>query len=122
MRSNEERVAAVKKRIAEIEKQRRMRRSRMIAGFAVAASLAIIVGLANLMPGIDDEFWQGGYHNIGTAATIFGGRAAVGYAVIALIAFVLGACVTILCYRIHLFHQDGKDAEEGQGDGDGRVY
>lgn len=121
MRSNEERVAAVKQRIAEIEKQKKLRRNRIFAGAAVAASLAVIVGLANLMPGITDEIWQGGYQNMGTAASIFGGRAAVGYAVIALIAFVLGVCVTILCYRIHLFHQDGRDAEEKQGDGDGRV-
>ena len=122
MRSNEESVAAVKQRITEIEKQKKLRYGRMIAGAAVAVSLAIIIGISNLMPGIANEIWQGGYHNTGTAATIFGGRAAVGYAIIALVAFVLGACVTILCYRIRLFCQDEKEEEKERGNGDGRIY
>lgn len=121
MRSNEESVAAVKQRITEIEKQKKLRYGRMIAGAAVVVSLAIIIGISNLMPGIANEIWQDGYHNTGTAATIFGGRVVVGYAIIVLIAFVLGACVTILCHRIHLFHQDGKEAEKKQEDGDGRI-
>ena len=39
MRSNEERVAEVKRRIAEKERQKKLRRSRIAAFSAVAAAL-----------------------------------------------------------------------------------
>ena len=43
MRSHEERVAAVKQRVAQIERQKRQRRNRLLA-LSAAACLAVIVG------------------------------------------------------------------------------
>lgn len=49
-----------------------------------------------------------------TAATILGGNAAIGYIVIGLLAFVLGICVTILCFRIRqLNNEEERDKQEG---------
>ena len=44
MRSHEERIAEVKRRIAEKERRRRQRQERIAALFGVAACLAVIVG------------------------------------------------------------------------------
>lgn len=50
MRSNEERVAEVKRRIAEKERQKKLRRSRIAAFSAVAACLELILVLSLFMP------------------------------------------------------------------------
>ena len=39
---------------------------------------------------------------------MFGGSATLGYIVIGLLAFVLGVCVTILCFRIRLLNKEGQ--------------
>ena len=86
MRSHEERIAEVKRRIAEKERRRRQRQERIAAVFG-----------------------------FGTAATMLGGSAALGYIVTGLLAFVLGVCVTIACFRICLLHKD-EQSEEQKGD------
>lgn len=116
MRSNKERVAAVQKRIAELERRKKIRRARILAGSAVAASLALIVGLANMIPRmVANVALLEAYDDVETAASMFSGNVVLGYAVIALIAFVLGVCVTILCFRIRVFHRECMEAENGDG-------
>lgn len=46
---------------------------------------------------------------------MFGGSATLGYIVIGLLAFVLGVCVTILCFRIRLLNKE-EQTEEQKGD------
>ena len=99
MRSHEERIAEVKRRIAEKERRRRQQQERIAAVFGVAACLA--------EPSMSSGF--------GTAATMLGGSAALGYIVTGLLAFVLGVCVTIACFRICLLHKD-EQSEEQKGD------
>ena len=52
MLSHEERIAEVKRRIAEKEHQKRLRQARIAAVSGVAACLAVIVGVSLFMPGI----------------------------------------------------------------------
>ena len=52
MLSHEERIAEVKRRIAEKEQQKRLRQARIAAVSGVAACLAVIVGVSLFMPGI----------------------------------------------------------------------
>ena len=54
-----------------------------------------------------------------TAATILGGSTALGYIVIGLLAFVLGACVTILCFRIHQLNKEEQTEKQKEDNGDG---
>ena len=96
MRSHEERIAEVKRRIAEKERRRRQRQERIAAVFGVAACLVVIVGVSLFMPDM-------------------GGSAALGYIVTGLLAFVLGVCVTIACFRICLLHKN-EQSEEQKGD------
>lgn len=52
MRSNEERVAEVKRRIEQNKRQEELQRSRIVMASVVAASLLVIAGLSAFMPGI----------------------------------------------------------------------
>ena len=115
MRSNEERIAEVKRRIAEKEYKKRLRREWSAAVCCVAACLAVIAGVSLSMPDIVSRIEMGTSSGFETAATMFGGSAALGYIVIGLLAFVLGVCVTILCFRIRLLNKE-EQMEEQKGD------
>ena len=94
MRSHEERITEAKRRIAKIEREKRLRRNTITMASAVAAS---------------------GFE---TAASIFHGGAALGYIVIGLLAFLLGVCVTVLCFRIRQLSRENaqdKESEDAHG-------
>ena len=101
MLKDEERIAEVKRRIAKKEQQQRLRRRRIVSAVCIAACFAVIVGVSFAMPGIIGRIEPSTSSGFETAATILGGSTALGYMVIGLLAFILGACVTILCFRIH---------------------
>ena len=65
--------------------------------------------------GIVEQIELGISSGFETAATMFGGSATLGYIVIGLLAFVLGVCVTILCFRIRLLNKE-EQTEEQKGD------
>ena len=79
MRSHEERVAEAKRRIAKMEREKRLRRNTVTAASAVAACLALIVGVSFVLPDIAVKVQTGGYAGFETAASIFHGGAALGY-------------------------------------------
>ena len=115
MRSHEERVAETKRRIAKMEREKRLRRNTITAASAVAACL---VGVSFVMPDIAVKIQTGGYAGFETAASIFHGGAALGYIVIGLLAFLLGVCVTVLCFRLRQMNRDDtqdKESEERHG-------
>ena len=118
MRSHEERVAEAKRRIAQIEQEKRRRRNMVIMASAVAACLALLVGASLAMPGIAASIQTGDYSGFETAASIFHGGAALGYIVIGLLAFLLGVCVTVLCFRLRqMSREDGQDRESEDAHG-----
>ncbi len=106
-----------KRRIAKIELEKRRRRNVITMASAVAACLALLIGASLAMPGIAAKIQAGDYSGFETSASMFHGGAALGYIVIGLLAFLLGVCVTILCFRLRqLEREDGRDAEsEGNG-------
>ena len=115
MRSHEERVAETKRRIAKIERAKRRRRNTITIASSVAACLALLVGASLAMPGIAAKIQTGDYYGFETAASIFHGGAALGYIVIGLLAFLLGVCVTVLCFRLRqMSREDGRN-EESEG-------
>ena len=112
MRSHEERVAEAKRRIAKIERAKRRRRNTITIASSVAACLALLVGASLAMPGIAAKIQTGDYVGFETAASMYGGGAALGYIVIGLLAFLLGVCVTVLCFRLRQMNrEDGQDRE-----------
>ena len=115
MRSHEERIAEAKRRIAKIEREKRRRRDTITIASAVAACLALLIGASFAMPGIAARIQTGDYAGFETAASMYGGGAALGYIVIGLLAFLLGVCVTVLCFRLRqMSREDGQD-EESEG-------
>ena len=118
MRSHEERVAETKRRIAKIEREKRLRRNTITMASTVAACLALLIGASLAMPGIAAKIQAGDYSGFETTASMYGGGAALGYIVIGLLAFLLGVCVTVLCFRIRqLSREDEQDRESEDAHG-----
>ena len=118
MRSHEERVAETKRRIAKIELEKRRRRNTITMASAVAACLAMLIGASLAMPGIAAKIQAGDYSGFETSASMYGGGAALGYIVIGLLAFLLGVCVTVLCFRLRqISREDGQDKESEDAHG-----
>ena len=112
MRSHEERVAETKRRIAKIEREKRLWRNTITMASAVAACLVLLIGASLAMPGIAANIQTGNYSGFETAASMYGGSDALGYIIVGLLAFLLGVCMTILCFRLRQMERDEKD--EGQ--------
>ena len=118
MRSHEERVSEAKRRIAKIEREKRLRRNTLAMASAVAACLALLIGASFAMPGIAAKIQTGDYSGFETAASMYGGSAALGYIVIGLLAFLLGVCVTVLCFRLRqMSREDGQDRKSEDAHG-----
>ena len=109
MRTTAERLAAAKRRARELERERQRRRARGIFCAGTAACLAIIVSLALAMPGITEGFSDAALGG-GMAASIISGRS-LGYLGVALRAFALGVCGTVLCVRLRGQERDTADEE-----------
>ena len=118
MRSHEERVVETKRRIAKIERAKRLRRNTITMASAVAACLALLIGASLAMPGIAARIQINDYAGFETSASMYGGGAALGYIVIGLLAFLLGVCVTVLCFRLRQMNrEDGQDKESEDAHG-----
>ena len=118
MRSHEERVAETKRRIAKMEREKQRRRNTITMASAVAACLVLLIGASFAMPGIAAHIQTGNYSGFETAASIFHGGAALGYIVIGLLAFLLGVCVTVLCFRFRQMNRgDAQNNESGERHG-----
>ena len=118
MRSHEERVAETKRRIAKIEWEKRLRRNTITMASAVAACLVLLIGASLAMPGIAVRLQSGNHSGLETAASMYGGSAVLGYIMIGLLAFLLGVCVTVLCFRIRRMEREepqGEKSEERHG-------
>lgn len=116
MRNTEERVLAVRQRAREIERQKRIRKGRIVMVSYAAACLLLIVGLSFAMPGIMAGMPESEYAYFGAAAGIFDQNGRFGYVLIGLLAFLLGVSVTILSYRLRL---GNRLKRKGSDDGDG---
>ena len=115
MRSHEERVAETKRRIAKIEREKRLRRNTITMASAVAACLVLLIGASLAMPGIAANIQTGNYSVFETSASMYGGGAALGYIVIGLLAFLLGVCVTVLCFRLRQMSREDDQNKENEG-------
>ena len=114
MRSHEERVTETKRRIAARQREKRRRRNTITMVSAVAACLVLLIGASLAMPGIAANIQTGDYSGFETAASIFHSGAALGYIIIGLLAFLLGVCVTVLCFRLRQMNRE--DTQDGESE------
>ena len=73
---------------------------------------ALRCSLAIAMPGMTAQLQPDSCTGFETAASMYGGSDALGYIIVGLLAFLLGVCMTILCFRLRQMERDEKD--EGQ--------
>ena len=74
--------------------------------------LALLAGVSIAMPGMTAQLQPDSCTGFETAASMYGGGDALGYIIVGLLAFLLGVCMTILCFRLRQMERDEKD--EGQ--------
>ena len=106
MRTSEERVQEMHRRMGTL-KTAKIRRYRRISAVSCAACFALAIGLALVMSRLQTET-PGGVPG-SAAASIFTGHEALGYVVIAILAFCLGALVTILCFRVRKHTEENRN-------------
>ena len=105
MRSDEERIAAMHRRAAELEKKKRFRHTLIIQAFGTAACLALVVLLAAAMPEITaPRLPQTAQENMN--ASIFSNSSALSFIVIAMLSFLLGVSATIFCFRLKKYRDE----------------
>ena len=111
MRTSEERVKELHRRMQVRRQDRLRRRFYLIAvssgAVSLAAALIFAVGLSRLSVEVPQQTI------IGAAGSIFADHRALGYVVVALMAFCLGAAVTVLCHRLQrrMTEEHGDDRE-----------
>ena len=105
MRTDEERIKAMHERAANIKREARRRKVMVIQAAASVVSFAAVIVFACLVPGIVGkgmpEIVSGGMN-----ASIFSGNDMLGYIVTGVLAFLLGASVTIFCYRLKKWEEE----------------
>ena len=96
MRTNEERIEAMHRRAAELEREQRVRKARFAGTAAALVSFAAVILLAVMMPDLSQVVVP---ENSGMSGSIFASGGHLGGIVICIIAFLLGAAASAFCCR-----------------------
>ena len=91
--------------------QRRRRRAIVVSATAAVVALVAVVVFAATMPArMASHAGEAIHAGPGPYASILSSSGSLGYVVVAILAFVLGACVTVLCFRLR--EKDGEKDDE----------
>lgn len=112
MRTDEERMEQIRRRTKKLRERDRKRKLMVLDVCCVAVCLVIILGIGAVMPGMSEQMQ---YRNVSGltsgAASILGNSSSAGYIVIGILGFLLGVCITILMYRVHMRNKEKKSDE-----------
>ena len=111
LRTPEERIRAMHSRAAELGKQQEVRRARVISAIAAGASFAAVIIMAIAVSGVSGIISEPGNGGDFTGS-ILSGSPALGYIVVGIVAFMLGAAVTALGIRINRLNKENS-GEDG---------
>ena len=107
MRTSEERVTELHRRMAAMEEEKRRRADRLQGAVICVSGLAAAILLALLIAQVPTGSSPTG---IGSAtASVFASHGALKYIVVALLAFCLGTLVTVLCFRLKRRREERRD-------------
>ena len=115
MRTSEERLAALHARAGEIRKTERARKANLARISATAACLCFVIALALFVPQVGPGSIEGtGPTDVvpgGLYGSIFTDTTYLGYIVIGIVAFLLGAVLTMFLFRLKRWQieRDGED-------------
>jgi len=102
-------------RAAEIRREQTKRRNTIIGAMSVFACLLVVIALGFVFPKImtgtppESDF-------VDMNASIFSGSDALGYIVIAILAFLLGAAVTVFCFRLRRLGELSENSDKDNQD------
>lgn len=106
MRNIDEQMAEIKKRSDRMKRKQLLRQKITADTAAVCACLVLLVAAAPAMPAVS-------YGMQYSAGTYYGSlllpSSTLGYVVIAVLGFLLGICVTLLCVHMHKQKEEGED-------------
>ena len=112
MLTNKERIAAMHMRAKELNSQRWTRRIRLLQSAFSTFCFAVVILIAAYMPRIvPSQMSPADGSSEDMHASLFAGSGALGYIVIAIIAFLLGITVTIFCFYLKKW-QEEKEQEK----------
>ena len=124
MRTNEERAALVRQRAKEIKEEQRRKKHKIqmtvLSGVSLAACLCILVVIGSVMPRLTAGFGEAPVSHTSGVASLLAGSEALGYVIMAILAFLLGVSVTLLLHVIHRRQQrqmHESDPKESDGNG-----
>lgn len=98
MRTSEERIHELHQRMDTLQQQKIRRRYNLQSAVVAVAALVVVVVMALVIASSNVQSPAIG--PAGISASIFADHAAFGYVVVALLAFCLGAFVTIFCFQL----------------------
>lgn len=105
MRNNEERKKLIYVRIAELRKERHVAKKKRImfclGGGSLALSMCLLLSLCKTVPEAVNLLEGKTLPTLHGTASLFGNGEAFGYVLVAVLAFLLGASVTLLLYAVH---------------------
>lgn len=100
MRTNEERIDLINKRTSELRKKRHARNTAALHSLSLIACISVIVGSGLAVNNVEIGFEAPPLGRVG-AASVLSQNPAVGYILMAIMAFSLGVCMTLF-----FFHMD----------------
>ena len=109
MRTSEERIEELHRRMSMRRQEKARRRDAAISASAICAGLAVAVLLAVVIARVPVQAPNAAA--AAATASIFADRMALGYVVVALLAFCLGALVTVFCFRMKK-HREEKPSDD----------
>ena len=113
MRTNEERIERLHARVEELNQQKRTRHVRVLQSVCAAACFAAVILLAVCMPQIAPAQVDPAAGSPGDMhASMFAAGGALGYVMIAVVAFLLGIAVTVFCFRLKRWQKEKEQEED----------
>ena len=112
MRTSEERIEELHRRTAFLRQAKLRRKYRLLGGLAVCICLVLSVLFAAVVAHAPASTI--GTISTGATASIFTDHGALGFVMVAVVAFCLGALVTILCYHMKKRVADGDKQDAGR--------
>ncbi len=115
MRTNEQRLAALHARGAQLQKARRDRRVLLLSAVGTAVCLGAALLPVLLAPDFPGET---GLRSAGNAisASLFAECPTLHFLAIAIVAFLLGAVATVFCFHLRAWHNRQEEAETRQSE------
>ncbi|MEG0770189.1 MAG: DUF4179 domain-containing protein [Ruthenibacterium sp.] len=101
MRNIDEQMSIVKMRANALAQAKKRRSRRILSLSSAAVCLLLLTGTALAMPNVMARLSVAADMDLSGFASIFSSGTAMGYLVIALLGFLLGSCLTILCVYLH---------------------